>query len=122
MQYFGVIFLCRLHHQFIFPLHISGILYKSSQLCVSALTEVTDRMGDIVRGKQRHHFTGRHDHHIIGISAADRHGEPAAYHIAKHVVKHDIWLKGFIGVKLLQLLERRDYSSSGTSDAGSRAS
>ena len=101
--------------------HVTQICHQPEQLRVTTALEVVERAHDVAGGVEAHHLARGDDGHLVGILAAQRHGETAAHHVPEHVVQHDVGLELLVGMQLFKQVERGDDAAARAADAGNRA-
>ncbi|MNN49276.1 hypothetical protein D3C81_1637920 [compost metagenome] len=76
----------QLRDQLILPVRIAAVADQPAQPDTSAVGIFQNAPGNIIGCIHGHHFTGADNIDFLCLVLPDRHGEPAANHIAEHVV------------------------------------
>ena len=75
---------------FLFVIDLAAVADQAAEPDLATGGEFQDAFADVIGRVHGHHFAGADDIDFLGLAVADRHGEPAANHVAQHVVKHII--------------------------------
>jgi hypothetical protein len=97
-----------------FVVDLAAVADDAAQTHAAGISELHDTLADIVGRIHRHHLARADDVNLLRLAFADRHGKPAAHHIAEHVIKDVVQADGFlVGAELLQQVDRGDDATAG---------
>ena len=89
---------------------VPAVADKAAEPHTAALSVLQDAAGNVVRRVHGHHLARGHDVDLLGLAFPDRHGKPAADHVAENVVEHEVRVIA-VGAVLFKKIDGCDHAA-----------